>query len=65
MSIYSRYWRCRDGSTSKVEGFASQEECDDAARSFGWPGHTGTRWEYFKDDLRRWFDKTMNAVGLF
>lgn len=24
------------------------------AREAGWPGHKGTRWDYFKDDLRKW-----------
>lgn len=30
---------------------------DAMARSMGWPGHGGGRWNYLKDDFRAWVRK--------
>jgi hypothetical protein len=50
-------WRHRDNSASQLtlSPGKSREEAEEEARAFGWPGHSGSRWEYFKDDLRAWW----------
>lgn len=59
-------WRTRDGGSREVS-FGVDEITPDTiayARSraveCGWPGHPGTRWDYFKDDLRQLFGKTVH-----
>ncbi|WP_234041632.1 hypothetical protein [Erythrobacter aureus] len=48
------HWRSRDGAeaTVSLDNPTSREQADEFARSVGWPGHAGTRWDYLKDDLR-------------
>lgn len=46
-------WRGRGGGHASASiSDVSMDEAKDFARSFGWPGHSGTRLDYLKDDLR-------------
>jgi hypothetical protein len=52
-------WRERDGSVSGVKFHGpwsgTKAELNERARHSGWPGHSGTRWDYLKADLRSLF----------
>lgn len=53
-------WTSRDGTSHRFarydrESGVDSEEFSAAARKAGWPGHSGGFWNYFKDDLRRFF----------
>lgn len=49
-------WRTKEGwQDSVARAFpldASYEEIDAWKRANGWPGHNGSRWNYFKDAMR-------------
>lgn len=49
---YAISWRCRDGSYHRVSACPTLEDAEVKARAWDWPGHPGTRWRYFLDDLR-------------
>lgn len=54
---YSISWRNRDGSYSRVSACPTRDRAEESARVFGWPGHKGTRWLYFLDDVRALWSK--------
>jgi len=57
-------WRNRDGGQQRVSFMDTEdmtfEQAKERARAYGWPGHTGSPWNYFKDDLRN-FRKSVES----
>lgn len=59
------HWRERSGDRVKFTALdGTYGEAEAAARELGWPGHAGTRWDYFKDDLRALRTKLSNLASL-
>lgn len=59
---YTIMWMTRGGNAQSITftNVAGTHEldfddCERVARKCGYPGHSGTKLDYFKDDVRRWF----------
>ena len=54
-------WKTRDGwEVSEAKVFKLNPSSDEIASwkdSIGYPGHAGTKWDYFKEDVRSWWRK--------